>query len=474
MGYTKNVLSEIASGKRTAVSRVQVFLQKIREQDGAIGAFIEVYERDALAQAAAVDAKVKAGKKLGILGGLVVSVKNTVAIEGKLFTCGSKMLEHYRAPYTATAIEKIVAQDGIVIGSTNMDEFGCGSDCSNSALKVTKNPLDLNRVPGGSSGGSAAAVAAGFCDVSLSEDTGGSIRCPASFCGVVGLRPTYGLVSRYGVGDLAMSFDQLGPMSRDSLGSALLLSAIAGVDYRDSTTSHSKTANYSENLGEIPATLRVGVPKEFFDGCDDQVEKQVRKAIAALQAKRGVIVEEFSFPMVKFSLPIYYLLVFSEFASAMQKYDGLKYGLKWEDAKDFNEAVSAVRDKAFGKEVKRRILLGAYITMKEFRDAWYTKALKARDALKTDFARVFAKYDVLLGPTMPSAAWKLGEKSHDPLQMYLADVLTVPVNCAGICAGTVPCGETTEKMPVGIQVAGAWNADALVLKVMSALEELVR
>jgi aspartyl-tRNA(Asn)/glutamyl-tRNA(Gln) amidotransferase subunit A len=404
------------------------------------------------------------------LGGLVVAVKNSVAVRGKLLTCSSKMLEHYVAPYNATAIERIVAQDGVVIGSTNIDEFCCGSDCTNSALKTTRNPIDLERVPGGSSGGSAAAVAAGFCDIALSEDTGGSIRCPASFCGAAGLRPTYGLVSRYGVSDMAMSFDQLGPISRDTLGSALLLQAIAGEDYRDSTTAGSKSMDYSSALDSLPKKLRVGVPREFFEGCDAQVAKAVGAAVDAFSNRAGVHAEEFSFPLVKYSLPVYYLLVFSEFASAMQKYDGLKYGLKWQDGRDFNEVVSAVRDAGFGREVKRRILLGTYITMKEFREAWYTKALKARDALKTEFARVFRNYDLLLGPTMPVPAWKIGEKAGDPLQMYLADVLTVPVNCAGICAGTVPCGTTKERLPIGVQVTGAWDSDALVLKAMKALE----
>jgi len=469
--YTKKALQEISSRKKSAVERTKHFLAEIKARDGEIGAFIEVYEKDALAQAAKIDAKVAAGKKLGALGGLVVAIKNSVAVKGKRLTCGSKMLENYVSPYNATAIERIVAQDGILIGSTNIDEFCCGSDCGNSALQVTRNPVDLTRVPGGSSGGSAAAVAAGFCDLALSEDTGGSIRCPASFCGVPGIKPTYGSISRFGVSDMAMSFDQLGSISKDTLGSALLLNALVGEDGKDSTTIGVKKQDFAKDLDAFPRKLRVGIPKEFFQGCDAQVEKLVRKKIAAFAKQSGVLVEEFSMPLLKYSLPIYYLLVFSEFSSAMQKYDGLKYGFPLGDAKDFNEAVSQVRSKAIGKEAKRRILIGTYITMKEFRDAWYTKALKARDALKNEFAKVFGKYDLLLGPTMPMPAWKLGEKSQDPLQMYLADVLTVPVNCAGLPAASVPCGENSEKLPVGIQAIAAWGNEALLLKAMAALEK---
>ncbi len=473
-GYTEAVLKKISSRQESCVVRTQKFLAKIAKEDSEIGAFTEVYEKDSLAQAAAVDRKIFAGKKLGVLGGLVVAVKNSVAVRGKRLTCSSKMLENYVAPYNGTAIERIIAEDGVIIGSTNIDEFCCGSDCTNSALQTTRNPVDLTRVPGGSSGGNAAAIAAGFCDVTLSEDTGGSIRCPASFCGVTGIRPTYGTVSRYGMSDMAMSFDQLGPISHDALGSALLLSAISGRDLRDNTTAANKEQIvFHANLDALPRTLRVGVPKEFFEGCDAEVAKLVWKKIREFEKECGSEVElgEFSFPLLKYSLPIYYLLVFSEFASAMQKFDGLKYGFAWQEAKDLNESISRARSSSLGPEVKRRILLGTFITMQEFREAWYTKALKARDALKSEFAKVFGSYDLLLGPTMPMAAWKIGEKSHDPLKMYLADVLTVPVNCAGLPAASVPCGETSEKLPAGLQIISAWNNEQLILQAMRAMEK---
>lgn len=450
----------------SAVENAEKFLQKISREDKKIGAFIEVYGKEVVAEAEKVDAVRKSGKTHS-LSGLIVSIKNSVAVNGKKLTCASKMLENYIAPYEATAVRHLREAGSAVIGSTNIDEFCCGSDCSRSALKKTVNPLDVSRVPGGSSGGAAAAIAASFCDLSLGEDTGGSIRCPASFCGVAGFKPTYGSVSRYGVADMAMSFDQLGPIAPDAYGCALMLSVLAGEDVRDSTTAGIKKFDYTKDLGKLPK-LRIAVPKQFFAGCDPAIEKLVRKKISLLE-EQGALVEEIDFPLLSYSLPIYYLLVFSEFASAMQKYDGLKYGSPWQESNDLVEAVSEVRSNSFGSEVKRRILLGTYITTKEHRDAWYTKTLKARSLLKQEFAKVFGKFDVLAGPTMPMVAWKNGEKSHDPLQMYLADILTVPANCAGLPAGSVPAG-VAKGMPAGVQAIAAWNNDHAALQAMAAME----
>lgn len=470
--YTLNALQQVRTSG--AQKRVQEFLSRIKAKDASIGAFIDVYDSWALAQAKAVDEKIAKGAALGTLGGLVVAIKNNIAVEGRRLTCASKMLEHYVAPYNATAIDRILQQDGIIIGSTNLDEFCCGSDCSRSALRQTSNPIDLQRVPGGSSGGSAAAIAAGFCDLTLSEDTGGSIRCPASFCGAAGIHPTYGRVSRYGVTDMAMTFDQLGPISMDVAGSALMLSAISGRDKNDSTTASFECGENFHNDLHLPKKLRIGLPKQFFEGCDSEIDRMVHKAVDELEStNEGIIVEEFDFPMISHSLPIYYLLVFSEFASAMQKFDGLKYGWKWSEDDGINllDVVSNVRSRSLGPEVKRRILLGTYITTKEHRDAWYSKALSARQALCREFDKAFKNFDLLLGPTMPMVAWCKGEKSKDTLQMYLADILTVPANCAGIPAGSVNIGvHPTQKMPVGLQVLGSQGADELVLKAMAAVE----
>src|SRR3989338_4624305 len=353
---TAKALAEVKS--KGASARVEHYLSQIEKHDGRLGAFIQLFPDSAREQARAVDAKLKSGHPLGKLGGLVLAIKNSVAIKGRRLTCGSKMLEHYIAHYSATAVERILAADGIVIGSTNLDEFSCGSDCSKSQLRVTRNPLDETRVHGGSSGGSAAAVAAGLCDLTLSEDTGGSIREPAAFVGATGFKPTYGTVSRYGIIDLAMSFDQLGPLAPDAHAAALLLDTISGEDWHDATTKGTAQTDFAPKLASMPKKIRAGVPKEFFTGCDDGVADVVWKKIKALEsAHDGFTIEEFSLPSVKYSLPIYLLLPFSEFSSAMQKYDGLRFGTKWEEGKDLLEVVSTVRDSSLGTEVKRRILL---------------------------------------------------------------------------------------------------------------------
>ncbi|OIO26347.1 glutaminyl-tRNA synthase (glutamine-hydrolyzing) subunit A [Candidatus Micrarchaeota archaeon CG1_02_55_22] len=469
LSSTLKKIQELESGALSAEENVSRFIEKIEKDK--YGAFLEVYSERALAQARKVDARRKKGGKLPPLAGLAVGVKNSIAVKGQRLTCASKMLEDYVAPYDATAIERIEAAGGVLVGSTNLDEFCCGSDCTRSALAKTCNPLDTTRVVGGSSGGSAAAVAAGLCDTTLSEDTGGSIRCPASFCGVTGVRPTYGTVSRYGVSDMAMSFDQLGPISSDVLGSAALLQELVGSDPRDATTVAALKQDFVSSLNNLPNGLRAAVPKQFFEGCDPGVESLVRKKIELLESK-GVKVEEIDFPLLSYSLPVYYLLVFSEFASAMQKYDGLRYGADWAQGTNYNSVAAEVRSANLGSEVKRRILLGTYITTKEFRGAWYSKTLKARDLLRKEFAKVFKSHDVVLGPTMPMTAWKIGEKSQDPLQMYLADILTVPANCAGLSGASIPAGmHNKTKMPVGFQVIGKWNEEATLLKVLAAAED---
>ncbi len=458
-------LIELKSGKLSPSDNLSLFLKKIHKDEQKIGAFLEVYENEAVERAKYLDGK----KTKGELYGLVVSIKNNIAYKNHKMTCGSLMLENYVAPYSATVVEKLLAADAIIIGATNQDEFACGSDCSYSALQTTSNPVNTGRVPGGSSGGSGASVAAGFCDISLGSDTGGSIRCPAAFMGVVGFKASYGRVSRYGLADLAMSFDQIGSLSQTVFGAKLAARVISGEDERDSTTIGSKPIG--ETKPKLP--LKVAVPKQFFEGCDNEVAALVKKTIEKLESKGLIKATEIDLPVLKYAIPIYYLNVFSEFASAMQKFDGMRYGQSWEGS-DLISAVSQVRSKNFGSEVKRRILLGTYITTKEFRDAWYTKALKARQLFKSEVEKVFADFDLMAGPTMPFVAWKKGQNANNPLAMYLADVLTVPVNLSGICAGSVPIGlSSKEKMPVGLQLMGGWGKDELVLEAMAQVEKIV-
>jgi len=452
--------------KPSAKENVFKCLSEIRKREKEIGAFIEVFEEEALKRSEEIDSKLKKGKA-GKLAGLVVAIKNNIAINGKRMTCASKMLENYVAPYDATVIERLLAEDAIIIGTTNLDEFACGSDTTNSALKKTRNPVDLQRVPGGSSGGSAAAVAAGFCDAALGSDTGGSIRCPASFCGVAGFKPTYGLVSRYGLADLAMTFDAIGPLAKDSETAGRILSVISGEDGKDTTTQGSKNAGMEKTSGK---KMKIGIVKEFFEGCEGKIGKTVKDKISALE-KEGHEIVELSFPLSKYALPIYYLLVYSEFSSGMQKYDGLRYGAKADLKKDLLSSVSDIRNENFGREVKRRILLGTYITSKEFKDQWYTKALKARGVFGEQMESLLKKCDVIASPAVPFLPWKIGERQEDPLALYLADVLTVPANICGIPAGVVNAG-FVDKLPVGIQFMGNAFEDTKVLGMMKETEKL--
>ncbi|MFA5247138.1 MAG: Asp-tRNA(Asn)/Glu-tRNA(Gln) amidotransferase subunit GatA [Candidatus Micrarchaeia archaeon] len=475
----------IKSGKVTASANLEEKVARIEKYDGAVKAFIETYFDDARKKAAEIDAKIKAGKPVGPLAGLVVAVKNVLAVKDRKLTCASKMLENYVSPYDAAVVEKLRAADAIIVGSLNCDEFACGSDNTKSAFFATVNPVSFfdekneiantstldKYVPGGSSGASAAAVAAGFCDLTLATDTGGSIRCPAAFCGVTGFKPTYGTVSRYGMADMAMSFEQIGPMAPDAYGCALLLSVISGRDYRDSTTSKATAISTpAPDFGTAKNKIRIGVPKEFFDGANPQVAKAVKDAIGRFAQKSGCELVDISIPAVKFGIPAYYLLVYSEFASAMQKYDGFRYGANANVSEELIVAVSKVRTANIGKECKRRIMLGTYITTKEHKDAWYTKALKARTHVRAQFDGALAKCDFILGPTMPNLAWKIGEKAADPLQSYLEDVLTVPANLCGLPAGSVPCARIG-KLPVGLQVIGRRGADYDTVCLMAQIEE---
>ena len=413
-------------GIENAAENVHEKLEIIKKKDPEIKAFIEVYEKDAIERAKEVDRRIKAGKQ-GKLAGLVLAVKNNIAVKGKRLTCASRMLEAHIATYDATVVERLLKEDAIIIGSTNLDEYAAGSDTTHSAFFNTKNPADASRVPGGSSGGSGAAVAAGMCDAALGSDTGGSIRCPAAFCHVFGFKPTYGAVSRYGLVDMAMSLDQIGPFARDKKTAKLVFDVIKGKDPKDPST---------QNFQEKKAAVKtIGVPKEFFDGVQPAISKSVKDRIKQLEKQYEIA--EISLPSVKYAVPIYYLLMAAEFSSAMQKYDGLRYGAPSDRTKEMYRSFELVRGAAFGKEAKRRIMLGTYITMKEFREAWYTQTLRARRVLQSEFNNAFKKVDMIAGPAMPTEPWKFGEKI-DPVEMYSADILTVSANLAGLPALVEP------------------------------------
>ncbi len=452
------------------VERTQKILDKIKKADKKINSFITI-DDGALDRAEFLEEKKRNGRELGRLFGLTVGVKDCIAVSGLRMTCASKVLENYVAPYDACVVERILKEDAIIVGKTNMDEFACGSDGTKSFFGPTRNPHDLKHVPGGSSSGSAACLGAEMVDLAIGSDTGGSIRCPASFCGVVGIKPTYGLVSRYGLADMAMSLESPGPMARDIYGAALLLSVISGLDPRDEATRDVSIPDYTKYLFDYDSfeKIRIGIPKEFFEGVDEIIKKKVEKAIDKL-ISAGAEPVDISLPNLKYVIPIYYLIVFSEFSSAMAKYDGFKYGFRSSKAReDLIESVSHSRDLSMGREVKRRVLLGTYVTLKEYRGRWYTNALRARSVVRKEFLDALKKAEILVGPTMPILPWKIGEMVEDPLTMYMADVLTVSANLAGVCAGSMPCGYFND-LPIGIQFHARPLEENKLFNVMSILE----
>lgn len=443
------------------VEKVNSYLANIAKSK--LNAFISI-NKNAEEQAVQIQKRISTGKA-GRLAGYVFSVKDNIAVSGMRLTCASKMLENYVSPYDATVVKRIIAEDGLIIGKVNMDEFGCGSSGETSYFGPTLNPHDESRVAGGSSSGSAASVAASLCDASLGEDTGGSIRCPASFCGVLGLKPTYGAVSRYGLVDMAMSLDHIGPMAKNAADAALILSVINGRDGMDNTATKPPEDYEKFAVWKIKG-LNVGAPAEFFEGCDAKVEKAVRESLELLK-NEGAKIADVSVPSTKLAIPTYYLNVFAEFSSGMQKYDGLKYGFRRE-GKDLNDTVAESRSASLGKEVKRRILLGTYITMKELRSKWYTTALKAREKIRHDFLRALKKCALIAGPTMPFTAFKLGEKIKDPIEMYLSDILTVSANLAGLPAASIPLN--VKGMPVGLQLHANAGEEGNILAAAAAYE----
>jgi len=461
----------IQERRTTAFALADDFYQRIEKQDPLIGAYLTLSKERALAKAAEIDALAASGDVLPPLAGVPVAVKDVMATRGVRTTAGSNILGNYIPPYDCTAVARMESAGAVVLGKLNCDEFAMGSSNENSAWRPVRNPRDLSRVPGGSSGGSAAAVAANMAVATLGSDTGGSIRQPASFCGVVGLMPTYGRVSRYGLIAFASSLDRIGPLTKTVTDAALVLRTIAGRDPMDATSADLPVPDYVAELQKPVKGLRLGVPKEYFgEGLDGEVRKAVEAAIQKL-AKGGCEIVPISLPHTKYAIPAYYIVATAEASSNLARFDGVRYGYRASDARSLSGMYRRSRDQGFGAEVKRRIMLGTYALSAGYYDAYYLKAQKVRTLLAQDFAVAFSRVDAIVTPTSPTAAFKLGEKVDDPLAMYLADIFTVTANLTGICGISVPCGETKEKLPIGLQILGKHFDEATILKVGHAFEQ---
>ena len=460
-----------ASGQVTAAEIATAFLASIKERDVKVNAFLYVDEASVHQQAAAIDAKRKSGAKLGLLAGVPVAIKDVLCTKGVPTTCSSKILQNFVPPYDAHVLEKLKAADAVLIGKTNMDEFAMGSSTENSAYQTTKNPWDVTRIPGGSSGGSAAAVAACEAPVSLGTDTGGSIRQPAALCGIVGIKPTYGRVSRYGLIAFASSLDQVGPFTHDITDAALMMEVISGHDPRDSTSIDKPVPSYRTTLNDPVKGLRIGVPKQFFDdGLDSEVEQSVRAALKEYE-KLGAKLVDVSLPYgTKYAVAVYYIVATAEASSNLARFDGMHYGHRTKTKSDLIGTYSKSRGEGFGKEVQRRIMLGTYALSSGYKDAYYLKALKVRRLILNEFTEAFSHCDVIMGPTSPSAAFKIGEKADNPLAMYLSDIYTISCNLAGIAGLSMPCGFTKGNLPIGLQLLSPTFDEEKMLRIARMYE----
>jgi len=463
-----DIARDIASGTTTAVEVLDQHLARINEREHDIHAFNLVTTEQARATAQQVDADIKAGKKLGPLAGVPIALKDNMCTRGIETTCSSKILEGWKPPYDATVVTRLQQAGAVMVGKTNLDEFAMGSSTENSAFGPTKNPLDTSRVPGGSSGGSAAAVAAGFAAASLGSDTGGSIRQPASLCGLVGVKPTYGLVSRQGIVAFASSLDQVGPFTHTVADAALMMEVIGGHDPLDSTSLPQPMPSLTSVLGQGVTGLRIGRLADMPDGCEPEVLARMDAAYAALQAAGATIVD-ITLPSLSYCLTAYYLVAPAEASSNLARYDGVRYGMRVETA-DLHSMYGATRAAGFGAEVKRRIMLGTYALSAGYFDAYYGKALKVRRLIANDFAAAYETCDVILTPTSPTVAFPLGDKTSDPLTMYLCDIFTIPTNLAGHAAMSVPFGTGAHNMPVGVQVLAPALGEPTMFRVAAELE----
>ncbi len=460
---------KLTAGETTSVELTRAFLARIKATDERVNAFITVCETEALAAAAAADQRIAAGHAAALTG-IPLAVKDIFNTLDVRTTCGSKILANYVSPYDATAITKLREQGAVIIGKLNMDEFAMGSSNENSAAGSVKNPWDLQRVPGGSSGGSAAAIAAGQALATLGTDTGGSIRQPASHCGVVGLKPTYGRVSRYGVIAYASSLDQVGPLARNVEDCATLLGVVAGYDPADSTSVDTPVPDYLANLKKGIKGKRIGLPQEYFiEGLDADVKSAVDAAIETYQSL-GAEMVEVSLPHTDYAVACYYLIATAEASSNLARYDGVRFGVRKDNGEGLIGMYQQTRAAGFGAEVKRRIMLGTYALSSGYYDAYYLKAQKVRTLIRQDFLDAFEQVDLLLTPVAPTPAFKLGEKVDDPLQMYLSDIFTIPTNLAGTCALSLPCGTSSEGLPIGLQLIGKPFAEAEILQAAWAFE----
>jgi aspartyl-tRNA(Asn)/glutamyl-tRNA(Gln) amidotransferase subunit A len=463
------LIDELSAGQFSAESITLSCLDRIRANDPRLRAFLAI-DDTAIDQARAIDAKRKAGRPLGKLAGIPVAVKDILCTKGQRTTAGSKILQNFVPPYDAHVITKLKEADAVILGKTNMDEFAMGSSTENSAYQVTRNPWDLERTPGGSSGGSATAVTASLAPFVLGTDTGGSVRQPAALCGVVGLKPSYGRVSRFGLIAYGSSLDQPGPFAHDVRDAALLLEVIAGHDPRDSTSVDRPVPEYAKIVDTPVKPLTIGVPREFFGaGLDAEVEQSVRAALKVYESQ-GATIKDISLPHSPYAVAVYYLVATAEASSNLARYDGVHFGHRAEKFAGLIDMVKKSRGEGFGAEVKRRIMLGTYALSSGYIDAYYLKALKVRRLIRQDFDQAFAQCDVIMGPTSPTAAFKIGEKTADPLAMYLSDIYTISANLAGICGISIPCGFTKSDLPIGLQILAAPFAEEKLLRVARMYE----
>ncbi len=459
-------LQQIINGELSLRENVAYFLQRISD-NSHLNAFNQVFAEDAIHQSEIIQQKIK-DRKHGKLAGLVIAVKDVLSIKDKLTTCSSNILKNFTSIYTATVVQKLIDEDAIIIGKTNCDEFAMGSSNENSVFGPVRNPADIERVPGGSSGGSAAAVAAGLCDAALGTDTGGSIRQPAAFCGVIGLKPTYGRVSRFGLTAFASSFDSIGPFANNIYDAALILETISGKDKKDSTSSDLPVPYYSAKLKQSDK-LKIGIPKEYFgEGLANDIRTAIEKIISKLKVN-GFEIIDISLPHTEYTIATYYLLTTAEASSNLARYDGTRFGFRSDEFDSLISMYKKTRSKGFGSEVKRRIMLGTYVLSAGYYDAYYRKAQKVRRLIKNDFDQAFQKVDVILTPTTPTTAFKIGEKSNDPLQMYLSDIYTTSANLTGIPGINIPIGKDSSNLPIGLQILANQFEEAKLFQLANTL-----